>query len=71
MTTKCSGEASRHYQCTVNNDGWTVEDSVSYSKIIESFNIFNMRKPTIHNSEEMEGKGTAITNKFVPNKRYK
>ncbi|KAK1936225.1 hypothetical protein X943_002222 [Babesia divergens] len=70
MTSKCSGEASRHYQCTLNNDDWDVEDSINYTRILD-FNIFNKRKPMLFNAEEIERQGTATTNQFVPTRRYK
>uniref|UniRef100_A0A1E1X127 Uncharacterized protein n=1 Tax=Amblyomma aureolatum TaxID=187763 RepID=A0A1E1X127_9ACAR len=68
---KCAGEASRHYQCTINNDGWTAGDSVNYSRILEAFDIFNTRKPVVFTSDEMQRCGSAATNKFVPEKRFK
>ncbi|KAF5153433.1 hypothetical protein TpMuguga_01g02670 [Theileria parva strain Muguga] len=43
MTKKCSGEASRHYQCTLTNKEWTMEEDVSYIKILESFNLLQKR----------------------------
>ncbi|CDR94538.1 hypothetical protein, conserved [Babesia bigemina] len=69
-TTRCAGEASRHYQCTVKNDGWTAEDGVNYARILD-FDIFDTRKPAVFTAEELQRSGIAVTNNFVPNKRFK
>ncbi|EDO07419.1 uncharacterized protein BBOV_IV010660 [Babesia bovis T2Bo] len=68
---KCAGEASRHYQCTVKNDGWTIDDGVNYTRIMESFDIFNTRKPDIYTGDEIRRVGMASSNSFLPEKEMK
>ncbi|GFE54234.1 hypothetical protein BaOVIS_016380 [Babesia ovis] len=70
-TSRCAGEASRHYQCTVKNSDWTAEGGVNYTRILESFDIFNTRKPRVFTAEEMQHSGIATSNTFIPDKKFK